>query len=171
MNFHKIFKNVLILGISLFFCCNAKCQSNVSSCKTYKTPKIVFHPNLLVMRTYSRALHIMSFDYNNNKCLEITYPAFSSFIDIFEHSFKQIGDTLEVDLSDIAGIEETDHFLMKGNRLYRLNIYGEIKKGSKGLKLLNDKAISRLQKKYKNSFKHDHIIIEDSCFRLEKQQK
>ena len=48
---------------------------------------------------------------------------------------------------------------------------GTIGKRSRGLKLINNKAISRLQEKYKNSFKYDHIIIEDSCFRLDKQQK
>ncbi|MBP5474334.1 MAG: hypothetical protein J6X92_06235 [Bacteroidales bacterium] len=163
----KLIIILVTLSLSVVYTVNA--QNDVSSCKTYMVPRnIIFSPPFFL---YRRGLFIMSFDYDNNKCLEINYPAIFSFVDIFEHSFKQIGDTLEVDLSDISGIEETNRFLLKGNRLYRLNIYGEISKRSRGYKLINDKKISRIQQKNKDSFKNNHIIIEDSCFRLEKQQK
>ena len=129
--------------------------------------KIILHPAFFLQRG---GLHIMSFDYDNNKCLDILFPA-GGLDDFSEHSFKQIGDTLEIDLSDIAGIEATSHFLIKGNRLYRMN-YGEIiKKRSRGLKLINDKVLSRIQQKYEYRFKSFHLIIEDSCIRLDKQQK
>ncbi|MBO7523048.1 MAG: hypothetical protein J6T30_04270, partial [Bacteroidales bacterium] len=78
-----LFKQVLILGISLLFCCNARCQSSVSSGKTYVTPGWFL----------KKGIFISSFDYNNNKCLDIVYS--TGGIDICEeYSFKQIGDTL-----------------------------------------------------------------------------
>ncbi len=78
--------------------------------------------------------------------------------DFSEYSFKQIGDTLNR-YDDYY--DEIVPFLIKGNRIYMLTINGEKPKRSKGLKLINDKKISRIQQKNKDSFKNNHIIIED----------
>ena len=78
-----LFKQVLTLGISLLLCCNAICQSNVSSGKTYVTPGWFL----------KKGIFIMSFDYDNNKSLEIVYST-GSIVIVEEFNFKQIGDTL-----------------------------------------------------------------------------
>ena len=52
-----------------------------------------------------------------------------------------------------------------------MRIDGTVSKRAKGLKLINNKALSRIKQKYEYRFKTDHLIIEDSCIRLDKQQK
>lgn len=164
MNYYNIFKHVLVLGISLLFCCNVKCQSNVSSCKTYMAPRnIIFHPAFFLQR---RGLFILSFDYDNNKCLEIVYST-GGIDTIEEYSFKQIGDTL-IRCEDYYN--SCRHELIKGNRIHSIGADGKVIKGP-GLKLINDKTLIKIQQKYEYRFKRDHLIIEDSCIRLDKQQK
>lgn len=98
----------------------------------------------------------MSFDYHNNKCLYICYST-GSFNNIEEFRFKQINDTLV--------IEDFGKYLIKENSIYMIGVNGKVIKKDKGLKLTNNKTISRLQNKFESQFFTDHLIMENSCIK------